>query len=332
MRVICLLAIAAALLSAGSAIGHHSPAAFDVGSFVNIRGEVTRFDWKNPHVYILIEEIDDSGQPVEWQVEADPTPLMRRSGWTSSTLRPGEIVSVQLNPDRNSERKHGRLVSLTKADGVTLGLRSGEPATKTAANDISGIWDVLGNFSQASVNQIYDSDRAYTRAGINARAEYTNAAFPPAVCLPFPTPALMVLPYLNEIELLEDRVLIRSEFYSADRTVYMDGRGHPEKGVRTIQGHSIGHWDGGTLLVDTRLFADYRLANGPGVPSGPQKHTIERFELSTDKTQLNVEIFVEDPEFVVEAFTVSAIWDFAPEREMERFGCDPENARFFDLR
>ena len=332
MRVICLLAIAAALLSAGSAIGHHSPAAFDLGAVVNIRGEVTRFDWKNPHVYIFVEGSDDSGQFAEWQIEGDPTPLMSRSGWTSSTLRPGEIVSVQLNPDRNSERKHGRLVSLTKVDGVTLGLRSGEPATKTAANDISGIWDVLGNFSQASVNQIYDSDRAYTRAGIDARAEYTNAAFPPAACLPFPTPALMVLPYLNEIELLEDRVLIRSEFYSADRTVYMDGRGHPENGVRTIQGHSIGRWDGSTLVVDTRLFADYRLANGPGVPSGPQKHTIERFELSADKTQLNVEIFVEDPEFVVEAFTVSAIWDFAPEREMERFGCDPENARSFDVR
>jgi len=329
MRFFCLLALAFAALSAGTARGHHSPAAFDMGEVVEFRGEVTRFDWKNPHVYIFVEGGDGSGQSVEWQIEADPTPLMSRSGWTSSTLSPGDTVAIRMHPERNSERRHGLLLSMTKADGLTLGLRSARPANKATANDISGIWDALGNFSQASVNQIYDPNRAYTRVGADAQEKYTNAAYPPAACLPFPTPALMVLPYLNEIEILEDRVLIRSEFFSADRTVYMDGRGHPENGPRTIQGHSIGHWEGSTLVVDTSLFSNYRLANGPGVPSGAQKHTVEKFELSVDKTGLNVEIFVEDPEFVVEPFTVSAIWDFAPEREMERFGCDPENARSF---
>lgn len=332
MRLSCLCALAFSALSAGAARGHHSPAAFDMGQIVDIRGEVTRFDWKNPHVYILVEGSDDSGRFAEWQIEGDPTPLMRRSGWTPSTLSPGDTVSIRMYPDRNSERNHGLLLSMTRADGLTLGLRSGSPPSEATARDISGRWDVLDNFSQASVNQIYDPNRAYTRAGIEAQAEYTDAVYPPAACLAFPTPALMVLPYLNEIEILDDRVFIRSEFYSADRIVYMDGRDHPENGTRTIQGHSIGHWEGNTLVVDTRLFSDYRLANGPGVPSGSQKHTVERFELSADRTQLEVEIFVEDPEFVVEPFTVSAIWNYAPELEMERFGCDPENARAFDIR
>ena len=139
---------------------------------------------------------------------------------------------------------------------------------------------------------------------------------------------LAVLPYLNEIEILDDRVLIRSEFYGVERTIYTDGRGHPAEGPRTIQGHSVGHWEGTSLVVDTRLFADFRVAHGPGVPSGAQKHTVERFELSPDGSDLNIEIHVEDPEFV-EPYTISTTWDYAPDQQMEPFACDSESARAF---
>ena len=114
----------------------------------------------------------------------------------------------------------------------------------------------------------------------------------------------------------------------------MDGRDHPLNTARTNQGHSIGHWEGDALIVDTTLFADHRTANGvgedDGLPSGAQKHTIERFEFSDDRSQLNVEIFVEDPEFLLEPFVVNTIWDYSPNRTMERFDCDPEHARFYE--
>lgn len=329
MKLARLLLLVCTCLSTGLAAGHHSPAAFDLAALTNVRGSVTRFDWKNPHVYLFIEGADDSGRSGEWQIEADPTPLMSRSGWTASTLTPGEVVSVQINPDRNSQERHGLLVSLTKTNGVTLRLRTGASTTMSPAHDISGTWDALGHFAVSVMDQVYEPERGYTEAALAAQAEYSDELYPPSACLPFATPLLTLLPYLNEIEILEDRVLIRSEFYSVERTIYMDGRSHPRDGDRTIQGHSVGHWEGDALVVDTRLFADYRLANGPGVPSGPQKHTIERFELSADRTELRIDIVVEDPEFVVEPFTVSTIWDYAPGRRMESFECNPENARFF---
>ena len=73
----------------------------------------------------------------------------------------------------------------------------------------------------------------------------------------------------------------------------MDGRGHPENGERTNQGHSIGFWEGEVLVVDTALFADYRSGSLDGVPSGAAKHVVERYSLSPDRTQLIVEYFAD---------------------------------------
>ncbi len=323
------LVTAAILFVALPASGHHSPAAFDLASIVTLQGTVSRFDWRNPHVYISVSVQNDSGEETEWIIEADPTPLMSRSGWTSSTLTPGDIVSVQLNPDKVSQKNHGLLVSLTQPDGTTLGRRSGAPPPKATADDISGIWDAQANFSK-----ITRSPPVATEAGSIARAEYTSADYPPAACIPFATPHISFIPYLSEIEILEDRILIRSEFYSVDRIIYMNGRDHPLNAARTNQGHSIGHWEGDALIVDTTLFADHRTANGvgedDGLPSGARKHTIERFELSDDRSQLSVEIFVEDPEFLLEPFVVNTILDYSPNRTLERFDCDPEHARFYE--
>jgi len=318
---------AVAVLATCSALAHHSPAAFDVNSRVHIRAEVVPYIWRNPHVYLYVNGTDDSGVVAEWQIEGDPTPLMTRSGWSASTLAPGDIVSLEMHPDRDPSRRHGLLAGLTKADGQTFTMRGSRRAAQQTASSIAGVWDALPRFR--GTDQIYNADRAFTPAGQAARAAYTHSMFPASQCLSFPTPAITVIPYLNEIEILEDRVHIKTEFYSTDRVIYTDGRGHPDNGERTIQGHSIGHWEGTTLVVDTRLFADYRIANGPGVPSGSQKHTIERFALSEDRTELEIEIFVEDPEYVIEPYTITTTWVYTPNRSLERFSCDPESAQSF---
>jgi hypothetical protein len=325
------LVLVAGALAIGPAHAHHSPAAFDRSSTVDVRGEVTRYEWRNPHVYIYVEGTDGSGQSAEWLVEADPTPLMARSGWSASTLSPGDAVSLSMFPDRDGEKRHGLLRSLTTPGGVTLGMRTGSPEIRVVSSDLSGVWDGLPRFAPPIVDQDTNPPRTYTRAGLDARTTYTADQYPPASCLAFGTPILVQLPYLYEIEVLDDRVLISSEFYAVERTIYMDGREHPQDGERTIQGHSIGRWEGATLVVDTQLFADSRLGHGPGVPSGSRKHTIERFERSADGTELGVEIYVEDPEFVTEPYSVSVTWTYAPERQMDSFGCDEENARSFML-
>ena len=66
---------------------------------------------------------------------------------------------------------------------------------------------------------------------------FSEVHHPIAKCVPFATPSLTSLPYLNEIEVRTARVTIATEFFSVDRIVYMDGRSHPKNGARTTQGH-----------------------------------------------------------------------------------------------
>ena len=132
----CLLTAVMTLASTANA--HHSPAAFDRSAAIEIRGEVIGYEWKNPHVYIFVEGTDASGRMGEWLVEGDPTPLMIRSGWTATTLAPGDAVTLRMFPDRDSSKLHGLLQTLTTPAGLTLGMRTGSPVQRVVASDIAG--------------------------------------------------------------------------------------------------------------------------------------------------------------------------------------------------
>ncbi len=326
MRRVCAAAITTVVVISSPVSGHHGNSIFDLESVVTLEGTVSRYEWRNPHVYIYVESGNDAGQLVEWQVEGDPTPIMTRSGWTSTTLRPGDPVTVRMNPDRVAERNHALLVSLTKADGVLLTPRSGGRASSVRATGLAGVWDAVRGYAGRRI-----SFGALTEKGTAAQAVYTEADNEVSECIPYPLPLITLAPYLNKIEILEDRILIRTEFYDVERTIYMDGRGHPQNGERTNQGHSIGSWEGDVLVVNTTLFSDSRTGNLNGIPAGAQKHVVERYQLSEDRTQLIIEFIVEDPEYIAEPITGSVTWDYAPDREMLPVGCDPENARLYEF-
>lgn len=322
MRIIHAAVAALTLALPHATAAHHSNSIFDLDSVVTLQGSVISYDWRNPHVYVYVDARDDSGRRVEWQLEGDPTPLMARSGWTPTSLKHADEVVVRLNPDRNGQRHHGLIVSLTTPSGAYLTMRSGGRASAVQATSIAGVWDALRGV--ATRRFIYGE---LTEKGRLMQAAYDESQNPVIDCVPFPTPTLVTAPYLHEIELADDRVIFRTELFHVERTVHMDGRGHPADGERSNQGHSIGWWEGDVLVVDTTLFADNRYGNRNGIPSGAQKHVIERFRLSDDRAQLLIEYIVEDPEYMVEPMTGGTVWDHAADRELQPFGCDQENAR-----
>src|SRR5579883_1599299 len=75
------------------------------------------------------------------------------------------------------------------------------------------------------------------------------------------------------------------------RTIYMDGRAHPANLSPTDRGHSVGHWEGDTLVVDTVGFGERVWVDNLGVPTTEQLHTIERFT-RTDYTTIKYEITI----------------------------------------
>ena len=110
----------AALLAVGTAFAHHSPIVFDRTKQVTITGTVTEFRWGNPHSWIHIDVADKDGKVGNWAVEMDPASHLSREGWRSSTLKPGDKISVLVFPLRNDE-KGGQYISVTLPDGTKLG-------------------------------------------------------------------------------------------------------------------------------------------------------------------------------------------------------------------
>jgi hypothetical protein len=78
------------------------------------------------------------------------------------------------------------------------------------------------------------------------------------------------------------------------RTIYMDGRAHPEDYEPTNYGHSTGKWEGNTLVVDTVGYLEDFWLDRRGLPHTEQLHTIERFT-RTDSNTIDYRITIDDP-------------------------------------
>jgi Family of unknown function (DUF6152) len=337
-RVACGLT---ALWLAMPAAAHHSAKIFDPDTVLALPGTVTRFSWTNPHTYIYVTTTGDNGEPIEWELETDAIPILVRSGWSRDSFTPGERVLVRARPDRNRARHHALLVSIEKADGTVMSARSyflarpDDPSRLPRASDFSGVWEL--RFQDYGAFYAAWGAIAVTEKGAAAASSYdVRLDSPVAQCIAPPLPAILVAPYLNEIDIREDAIVIRNERFNAERIIYTDGRGHPDGGPRTNQGHSIGRWEGDTLVVDTNLFADNRAPisgqqGNEGVPGGAAKHAVERMRLSEDRTRLEIDFVIEDPEYLAEPFSGHVEWYYSPQFEMLGFGCDPEISRRYTL-
>lgn len=330
-------AVVVFLAMCSSGLAHHSYIRIDRNIVVAFEATVVDFDWRNPHVYFRVATENENGERVEWEIESGSTPILAHSGWSADSLRPGDVIQLRMHPEQNSDRRYALLESLTTADGTVL--RQGilpSSATETTA-DIGGTWksrlepdapiEVLsGLFAEFMTVPVTEAGQASIDTYDHDRDN------PNAVCYGYGLVAGLTSPhYLNQIEIFDDRVVIRDEWFDAERVVYTDGREHPVDGERTRLGHSIGHWEGETLVVDTRLFAEHRSPYGIGIASGTQKHVVERYTLNDDGRSLTLDVFLEDPEFLAESFSGTLNWDYTPDFEFYRYDCDPDVATRFSL-
>jgi len=300
---------------------HHSDAIYDYEAIVAFDAEVVRYVFRNPHVTIFVETEYETGEKVEWEIETGSTPIMIRSGWSRDLLDPGQAVTIRAHPQRSGQRT-AILNTLETTDGRLWSQVEGEAEVTVVASSLEGVWRGVRSTGLGG-----QTDRlVLTPAGETAVASYDRVTDSPNVqCVPIPPPFLnSSTNYLSGIEIREDRVILRNEFFDMSRTVYMDGRSHPENGERTNQGHSVGWWEGDTLVVDTTLLSSHRAGNSSGgVPSGAQKHVVERFSLSDDGTRAIVDVFVEDPEFLTEPFEGRTEMVYSPHLQLYAYDCQP---------
>ena len=124
-----VLALAAVLcIAAASASAHHSfSAEYDSNKPLTITGAVTKIEWNNPHVYFYTDVRDEkTGKVTNWAWEMGAPAVIARSGWTRTTMKIGDLVTVT-GSQAKSGKPHGnaRTVTMTKT-GQRLGAGSSE--------------------------------------------------------------------------------------------------------------------------------------------------------------------------------------------------------------
>jgi hypothetical protein len=327
---------ASAMLTLTTAYAHHSSAMYDDKQTVTVEGAVARFEWSNPHVYIYLKQMTSAAQTIEWEIEASPPSILGRLGWSRDTLRVGDAITVIGRPSRDSNKrsllpneiKRGDTVLFDRKGELTR-LASAEAAPSAAATDagLDGIWVTL---LALAVEEALDPKKlSLTSEGAAAFQHFDEKKMHPgAKCVPNPAPVLMITPDLKRITRGDGVILIDGEFDGAQRTIYMNVPTH-EGAAESIQGHSIGRWEGKSLVIDTTRFAYYALGNGYGLPSGAKKHLVERLTPGADGSSLTYHFEVTDPEFLAAPVAGDVQWVFRPNLKYAPLKCDPENARRF---
>ena len=113
------LAAVVALAVAAPALAHHSTAAFDMEKTIEITGTIEDFQWTNPHTWtnVKVEGSDESAGI--YGLEGMSPNYLGRNGWTKSTLKPGDKVTLQVHPLKDG-RKGGFMVAVKLPDGTLL--------------------------------------------------------------------------------------------------------------------------------------------------------------------------------------------------------------------
>jgi len=135
-------------------------------------------------------------------------------------------------------------------------------------------------------------------------------------------------PTPTEIEQQEDRVILRHEYMDVVRTIYLDARDQPTDRPPNVVGHSIGRYEGSTLVIESSGFSPSVISTVNGLPQTETLRTVERLTLSDDGQTLRHELTHEDPATLRAPWTTTRTLRRAPELTLLPFDCVLEHAGY----
>ena len=330
---------------------------YDSSRKVHLEGAVTRIDWVNPRAFVFIDVKDKAGTVLNWAVEIGNPLELERSKWSAASVKIGDTLVIDGVPARDASRKiYGTSVLAGARKLFTLTARPALPVATPAprwpsnghprlgpAPGERGYWEVIGTpqlrenvagavamDAEGLLKNLNDADRvAPFQPWAKALYDYrqTNELEPHTRCKPSGFSREFMTPY--GVEFVEMTELQRMYIFDIGgphtfRTIYMDGRSHPDNLVPSNYGHSIGWWEGDTFVVDSVGFNEDFWLDRRGLPHTEQLHTIERFT-RTDKVTIDYKITIDDPGAYTKPYVGGFNLRYNENQELFEYVCQQAN-------
>lgn len=197
---------------------------------------------------------------------------------------------------------------------------------KAAPVDLSGFWELRADSKHVPRAELTEAFKAGPKDG-GGQKQYNNLViFASRWCHPLGVPFIMGDSAPLDIVQSKREIAITAEVQSSARHIYIDGRPHVDPAIfdETTNGHSIGHWEGRTLVVDT---VGFNIQGNRSIPGGGLRgqtsHLVERYQLRNGGKELNVQFTWTDPAVFAEPHTYDFTYYRDPPNEFAReYFCD----------
>jgi len=195
--------------------------------------------------------------------------------------------------------------------------------------DLDGVWYTRGY--DRTYRQLDKSMPPFTERGQREWDEHirqekagTPIADASTQCKPHGVPRIMASPYPIQIIAAPGEINIVHEVGHNQRIIYLD-QPHPANPKRTYLGHSVGHWEGDTLVVDTTAYNTNTMVDEEGIGHSEQLHVVERIRKVEDGKRLEDLMTIEDPVYFTKPWQAVRLYDYRPDTDILEYVCEENN-------
>ena len=317
-----------------AAPGHHSTGGFyDTDTTIEVTGTVTDVFWRNPHVGLTLEVANDAGGTELWEIEGGAWNTVQRRGIGPETVAVGDEVRIAGAPGtRGVKAVWATHMQIPAGNEFTLSDRPYPPrwteaspapeisastaaAAAETANGIFRVWVPArgfgGGFQPPALTAEAQAlktqwDQAVDDPGLRCEAP----GMPNAILNPYP------IQFIDE----GDRIRLLIEEWDGNRVIYLDPATAPAAPPADRLGHSVGRWEGNTLVVEIDRVS-WPYLDAQGTPMSDDVTMVERFTLSDDETRVDYVVTVTDPVYLTAPAAWRRSYNWIPGTEVKPFDC-----------
>ena len=194
-------------------------------------------------------------------------------------------------------------------------------ATSKDPRDISGVW-WIEQYNADLKPPLNDAGRQHYEELVQGIADGSAVDPVRKYCLPQGVVGSMASPYPFEILQTPGIMAILLESHHTPRLIYMDAPHPPEADyAQSYRGHSVGRWEGDTLVIDTVYFNGFVTLDAVGHPTSDKLHVVERIRKRDGGKRLENVITVEDSDYYREPFTIRLTYAWRPDVDIQEWAC-----------